>query len=88
MTKTLFYATQIRRGMVYLYDRAPDTDKEDIDVEVTTTTDIWRGVLLRTVNPLWANITWKLKVSPNIYYLWRFFTYFDLSEVRGGGGGK
>ncbi len=67
---------KLRRGACWVSASKP-RDSEAANVTITTTTKIWRKILTRELNPLWANVTFKLRVSPNIYFLYKFISCFD-----------
>ena len=54
----------------------PD-EQESFDLTVTTTSEVWRGILTSDKSALKANIMGGLKCDPNILSLKRFMEYFD-----------
>ena len=70
------FIAQIRKGIVEILKRRPN-DQESFDLTVTTTSDVWRGILTNDKSALKANITGGIKCDPSIFGLKRFMEYFD-----------
>ena len=71
-----FNNLQIRRGIVEILKKKPH-EQEAFDLTVTTTSEVWRGILTKDKSALKANVTGGLKCVPNILSLKRFMEYFD-----------
>ena len=65
--------TQIRRGVAEVVP----VDTDDADLRVTTTSRVWQEVCARDRSPMWAYITGEMSVSPTIFHLALFMSYFD-----------
>ena len=72
---TIFCTLQIRKGIVEVFKEKPL--QEDFDLIVTTTSDVWRGILTNEKSALAANVVGGLKCTPNILRLRQFMKYFD-----------
>lgn len=63
----------IRRGVCILPETSPPTS----DIEVKTSSKVWRGVLAKQVTAVAASLAGEVRVTPGIKDLARFFLYFD-----------
>ena len=52
-------------------------EDDEFDLTVTTTTEVWRGILSNDKSALTANVTGGLKCNPSILRLRTFMQYFD-----------
>jgi len=68
-----FLQMQIRRGVAEVVP----IDTDDADLRVTTTSRVWQEVCARDRSPMWAYITGEMSVSPTIFHLALFMSYFD-----------
>jgi len=67
----------IRRGVCLLPTTTPDTS----DIEVETTTQVWKDVVAKKRTALAASLTGDIKVIPGIRSLSTFFGYFDTEQT-------
>ena len=70
------FVLKIRKGIVEILKIKPN-EKESFDLTVTTTSDVWRGILTSDKSALGANVTGGLKCNPSILKLRTFMQYFD-----------
>ena len=66
---------QIRRGIVEICKGQVTEDVYDLDI--TTTSDVWRGIMSQEKSALASNLMGGIKCNPNILSLERFMGYFD-----------
>ena len=66
-------AVVIRRGICFL----PLTTPANVDMEVVTTSKVWREVMAKERTAVAAGITGEISVNTGIKQLGKFFDYFD-----------
>ena len=67
-------AVVIRRGICFL----PLATPSKVDMEVVTTSKVWREILAKERSPVSAGLTGEINVNTGIKQLGNFFGYFDL----------
>ena len=66
-------AVVIRRGICFLPLSTPDK----VDMEVVTTSKVWREVMANERTAVAAGLTGEISVNTGIKQLGNFFAYFD-----------
>ena len=66
---------QIRRGIVEICKG--EVTEDGYDLVVTTTSDVWRGIMSQEKSALASNVLGGIKCNPSILSLKRFMGYFD-----------
>ena len=66
---------QIRRGILEI---CKGQVTEDVyDLVITTTSDVWRGIMSQEKSAIASNVMGGIKCNPSILSLKRFMGYFD-----------
>ena len=68
---------QIRRGVMEILTSMQDEETTKFDLEVTTTEEVWRGIMAKDKSPAMALLRKQLVIKPNVQKLQAFLGYFD-----------
>ena len=71
-----FQHFQLKRGVLTLNKSKPSSE-DKVTLKVETSHKIWKDIVTKERNPVWAYLSGALKIRPHIFKLNTFISYFD-----------